>query len=81
MGQARRKAYGLYDLVRRLPVGSNMQYYIQFILFIAIGSFVGIAFTQPSNAAQAIAAGLAWTSLCTSHQREAMEIERPSEPK
>jgi hypothetical protein len=63
MGRTKLKAYVLSDVLDRLPVRPNTQYLIEFFIFVILGCVVGIGITQPTNARQAITAGIAWTGI------------------
>jgi hypothetical protein len=62
MGRTKLKAYVLSDVVNRLPLGIKFRSLIEFIVFVTLGCAVGIGVAQPTNARQALTAGIAWTS-------------------
>ena len=62
MGRAKLKAYVLSDIVNRLPLSVKLRSLIEFIIFVTLGCAVGIGVAQPTNARQALTAGIAWTS-------------------
>lgn len=62
-GRVKLKVYYLsylFDMIK-FPEGSRRQV-IEFVLFIALGCFVGIGIAKPSTVAQSLTAGFAWTS-------------------
>ena len=61
-GRSKLKPFLVADLIRRLP-GKRWHPYIEFFLFIALGVVVGIGVTSPTNAQQAIAAGMSFTGV------------------
>ena len=62
-GPGKLKIYYFSEIVDRLPLHPNARYFIQLLLFLTVGTIVGLALTQPVNPRQAITAGLAWTAL------------------
>jgi hypothetical protein len=62
-GRTKLKAYVLSDLVNLIPVEEKWRFAIEFAIFLIIGSVVGIAVVQPTNATQALTAGFGWTGL------------------
>ena len=67
-GKAKLKAYVLSDLVNLLPCNQKWRGIIEFVIFVALGCLVGVAVVQPTNAAQALTAGLGWTGLVSKHR-------------
>jgi len=65
-GRSELKALGLSDMVGLLPLRRSLRYLLEFIIFIVLGCVVGIGFTAPTNARQALTAGFGWTSLLAS---------------
>lgn len=61
-GRTELKPFGLSAVLRYLPL-KRFHPMIEFILFIALGCFVGIAFADPGNSRQAITAGMGWTGV------------------
>jgi len=64
-GRGRLRAYLLSDLLNLFPWNPSWRAAAEFLLFVALGCIVGIAVVQPSNATQALAAGLGWTGFLT----------------
>ena len=62
-GHTKLRAYVLSDLLDMIPIKAEIRVGIEFVIFLALGVFVGIGITSPTNATQAIAAGLGWTGL------------------
>lgn len=61
-GRSKLKPFLIADLIRRLPA-RRWHPLIEFLLFIVLGVIVGIGVTNPTNAQQAIAAGMGWTGI------------------
>ena len=66
-GRTKLKAYYLSDLIARIPLDENLRSLAECVVFIVLGSVVGVAVVQPLNATQAITAGLGWTGLFARH--------------
>jgi hypothetical protein len=62
-GRTKLKAYVLSDIVNLMPLDERWRSAIEFSIFLVIGSIVGIAIVQPTNATQALTAGFGWTGL------------------
>lgn len=75
LGRTKLKAYVLSDIVSLLPISKRSQHIAEFCIFVILGCLVGIGVSSPTNASQAIAAGVAWTSFFSTHR------ERPKSPK
>jgi hypothetical protein len=56
------KAYVIGDIISKLPLSPGTRSLIEFGIFVIVGCVVGIGLTQPTNARQALTAGIAWTS-------------------
>ena len=61
-GRSRLQPYLLGDVIQYLPVG-RFRPLIEFLVFLTFGCIVGISFTNPNSAQQAITAGMGWTGL------------------
>jgi hypothetical protein len=61
-GRTKLKPFLLPDVLPRLP-WEQAQAILEFLVFVTMGCLVGIAFTDPSNARQAITAGMGWTGV------------------
>ena len=61
-GREKLQVYSLSRLVQLLPFSKNTQYVVQVVVFVALGSFIALLLTEPSNPRQAFAAGLGWTA-------------------
>lgn len=61
-GRTKLRPYILADVIKYLP-GKRWHPLIEFIVFIVIGCVVGIGFTNPINARQALTAGFGWTGV------------------
>ena len=61
-GPEKLRVYALSPIVDRLPVGENARYCVKLAVFLALGSFMGLVLTEPTNARQALTAGFAWTA-------------------
>ena len=58
------RIYGMSGAVEFFcPPSSKKGEIIQFLLFIVLGTLVGVAIGQPTIPAQALAAGVGWTAL------------------
>jgi len=61
-GRTKLKPFLLPDVLPHLP-SERAQAVLEFFVFLAMGCIVGIAFTNPTNAQQAITAGMGWTGV------------------
>ena len=61
-GRTKLKPFLLPDLLRYLPF-KRVHPLFEFLVFLTVGCLVGIAFTDPINARQAITAGMGWTGV------------------
>jgi hypothetical protein len=53
---------------------------VEFVLFVALGCFIGVPFVQPTNFAQSFAAGFAWVGLFTTmHEPGKLNKSRKNE--
>lgn len=64
-GRGRLKAYLLSDLLNLIPWQDHWRAAVEFLIFVTLGCVVGIGVVQPSNATQALAAGLGRTGFFT----------------
>jgi hypothetical protein len=62
-GRTKLKTYVLSDIVALFPISDGVKHILEFLIFIVFGGIVGVALTNPMTPAQAIVAGLGWTSL------------------
>ena len=63
--QKRSKVFILADVIELFcEKDSQTARQLEFIVFIALGCFVGIVMVEPATIRQAFAAGLGWTSFC-----------------
>src|SRR2546430_2307902 len=61
-GRKELRTFIFADIVDLLPIpNATVRNAIECTLFIAIGVFVGMGVTEPSNVPQAITAGMSWT--------------------
>lgn len=60
----------LADLWRMLGLPATICYILEFIIFVALGVYVGLLLAQPSTPQQAFAAGSAWTAFATRARRQ-----------
>lgn len=63
-GKAKLRPFLLPDVLEHLP-GKQFHPILEFLVFVMMGCFVGIVFTDPASARQAITAGMGWTGVCT----------------
>jgi hypothetical protein len=73
-GRRKLKLVGLSDLCNGLKLG-RARPWVEFVVFIALGVFIGIAFADPKTSNQAMTAGLGWTGLMT--QAEQQSARKP----
>jgi hypothetical protein len=59
------KAFAMSELIRMYIKNEKVFYPIEFLVFIALGTVIGIAFVQPVTPQHAVTAGMAWTSMLT----------------
>jgi hypothetical protein len=64
-GPNKLRIYALSDVVDRLPLSENTRYFIQFIVFVVLGTFASLLMIAPATARQAFAAGLGCTAALT----------------
>ena len=61
-GRANLRVFALADIIELFcEKGSKRAIALEFTIFIALGSLIGIGLTDPVNAKQALAAGMGWT--------------------
>ena len=65
MGRKGIKPYALSKLIELFRLSKRATIIWEFLVFLALGIIVAIAIVQPTNAPQAIAAGLGWTGMFT----------------
>lgn len=65
MGRSKLKAYYLSDLINLLPLSEKKRQFIEIVVFISLGTLVGIGIVRPTTVPQALTAGLAWTAALT----------------
>jgi hypothetical protein len=63
IGRQKLRPYLFAELVDLLPLDLKFRRAIEFMIFIAVGTFIGIVVAVPTNPQQAITAGFAWTSV------------------
>ena len=51
------------ELVDLIPCDEKKRRFIEFVIFVSIGTFIGIYVVSPATPQQAVAAGFAWTGL------------------
>jgi hypothetical protein len=61
-GPSKLRIYALSNLVDRLPLAENARYFVQFVLFVLLGTFASLLMISPTTARQAFAAGLGCTA-------------------
>ena len=71
LGNTKLRPFGLWRLIKLLPVSQNKKEVIEIIVFISLGCIVGIGIVQPTNVPQALSAGFGWTGFLTSN------VEKP----
>lgn len=59
-----RRVYGLSDILETYLSRRN-KVFVEPIIFVLLGTLVGMILGMPSNAPQAFAAGIGWTALAT----------------
>jgi hypothetical protein len=67
-GYERTKIFGLSPIVAMLPCQERTQTAVTFVLFLVVGSIVGLALVRPINVAQSLTAGFAWTGFFATFQ-------------
>lgn len=67
-GRNQLRAYGLSEIVALVPVRPKLKIAIEFSIFIVLGCIVGIGIASPSNAPQALSAGMGWTGFFTTRK-------------
>jgi hypothetical protein len=60
-----RKIYGLSDILGQVLTNDRAKSMMELIVFLTLGCLISKAFVVPTTEAQALAAGLGWTGLCT----------------
>jgi hypothetical protein len=61
-GPGKLRTYALSNLIDRLPCSENTRYFIQFCVFVIVGTFASLIMVGPNTARQAFAAGLGCTA-------------------
>lgn len=65
MGENKRSIYALSAIVEKFISRKRVRAAVEVVIFLTIGSIISMAITLPTNATQALAAGIAWTTLTT----------------
>jgi hypothetical protein len=69
LGREKRKVYVLSDLLDGLiPQSASFRIVLEFVIFIVLGCLISAGVVHPTNAAQAIAAGMGWTGMLSTKQ-------------
>ena len=61
-GRTKLRPFLLPDVLPHLP-WERAQAILEFVVFLTMGCLVGIAFVNPTNAQQALTAGMGWTGV------------------
>jgi hypothetical protein len=64
-GPTKLRVDALSNVVDRLPFAENVRYFVQFFVFVLIGTFASLLMIAPTTARQAFAAGLGCTAALT----------------
>ena len=64
-GRSKLRAYILSEFVAVLPLTAKWRAAVELLIFLALGSVVGIGFANPGNVTQALTAGFGWTGIFT----------------
>jgi hypothetical protein len=64
-GGQQRTIYGLSAVVAKFVADTERRAALEVIIFLIIGCLLSLGIAQPTNPAQAFAAGVAWTSLAS----------------
>lgn len=78
LGYDGRRAYGLSDVIELFGFSTPIRPIVEFFLFVSLGSVLAVVIVQPTNAPQAIAAGLGWTGLVSTKARNRPATSRPN---
>lgn len=62
-GRQKLRAFLLADLIDVLNLPIRIRVCIEFLVFIAFGTFIAVHVVQPSTPGQAFSAGMGWTGL------------------
>ena len=62
-GRSKLRTFGLSAFLDTFDLSEKVRVRLEMLLFITIGTFVAMGVAQPSNAVQALTAGLGWTGL------------------
>ncbi len=58
------------DLLKTFHLSSDRTSQVEFLAFLVVGTVVAMAFADPQTGRQAIAAGLGWTGMLASPNKE-----------
>lgn len=61
-GKTKLKAFVLSNILKLFLTGRTATV-VEFLIFVVLGTLIGIGIAKPQNPQQAITAGLAWTSV------------------
>jgi hypothetical protein len=64
-GRERLRVFGLARVLEMIPMSPIAQARVEFIVFVALGCFLGIGLVEPTNMTQSFSAGFAWVGLFT----------------
>jgi hypothetical protein len=59
----KKKLYSYGDVLEHVIKSPGTRYVIQFVIFVVFGGFIAKILVSPTTAAQAVAAGMAWSRL------------------
>jgi hypothetical protein len=65
-GRTKLRPHLLAPITDLLPVPEQWRRFLEFVTFIAVGTFVAVYVTHPVNEFQAFSAGLGWTGFAAS---------------
>ena len=68
-GRTGLKAYGLSGVIDLFPIDARAKMALEFVVFVILGCAVGIGVANPSNAPQALSAGMGWTGFLTTSRK------------
>ena len=63
------RVFALTGLIDRLKLSNEARWWIQFAIFVVLGTLVGIAFVKPMTVIQGASAGMGWTAAFSQHRQ------------
>src|SRR6266511_1308077 len=70
------KAYVMSGLIRMFLTDVKWVFLVETVVFVALGTLIGVGFMEPTTPKQAIIAGIAWTSAFTHYSGKQRRLRK-----